>query len=376
MSGALFDKIEAFAGYGFNKSHAVEYSVISYWTMWLRVRYPAEYFAACLSIVAEDKLAGLVKDARDYGIEIMPPDVNLSTDKFVIQDDKHILAPFNAVLGCSDTIARKIMELRAKHGGRFDTADDFRSAAAATGTKVNSRVVERLDAVGALALITPGALPPRHMDRRKDQMELMPGLIIDVVKATHYTDMTDGFAKSKLVHIVQEYSKCQGCSLKDNPHPTIRIPRSKVRFMVVTDSPTWQEEKAGKLLMGDTAESLKAALDANGLSVGEGYYTCLVKSKKTDKFLANEQINGCKHFLEQEIAIVKPAVIVALGSAAIKHLVPDAKGGTAELSGKVIYDAKRQASIVCGINPQQVHFDPDKLDILTDVFAKVSDIIN
>jgi DNA polymerase-3 subunit alpha len=59
-AGALFDKIEAFAGYGFNRSHAVEYSIISYWTMWLRCRYPAEYFAArmCLS-------SGMVKRSAD-----------------------------------------------------------------------------------------------------------------------------------------------------------------------------------------------------------------------------------------------------------------------------------------------------------------------
>ncbi|UUZ75407.1 DNA polymerase III subunit alpha [Polaromonas sp. P1(28)-13] len=63
-AGELFDKIEAFAGYGFNRSHAVEYSIISYWCLWVRVRYPAEYFAACLSVVGDDKVEGLVAEAR------------------------------------------------------------------------------------------------------------------------------------------------------------------------------------------------------------------------------------------------------------------------------------------------------------------------
>ena len=101
----LFDKIESFAGYGFNKSHAVEYTVISVWTMWLRVNYPAEYFAACMSIVAEDKLPGLVKDAREVGIEVLPPDVNLSSDKFEIPDPTHLLAPFSSVKGISENTA-------------------------------------------------------------------------------------------------------------------------------------------------------------------------------------------------------------------------------------------------------------------------------
>src|SRR3569832_1176072 len=114
---SLFDKIAAFAGYGFNRSHAIEYSIVSYWTMWLRVRYPAEYFAACLSIVGDDKLEGLVKDAREYGIEVLPPDVNRSTHRFTIADDKHLLAPFSSVKGISENSSKRIVELQERNRG-------------------------------------------------------------------------------------------------------------------------------------------------------------------------------------------------------------------------------------------------------------------
>ena len=64
-AGMLWDKIEGFAGYAFNKSHSVEYSIVSYWTMWVKVRYPAEFFAAAMTVVdKEEKLTGLVIDAR------------------------------------------------------------------------------------------------------------------------------------------------------------------------------------------------------------------------------------------------------------------------------------------------------------------------
>lgn len=376
-AGMLFDKIEAFAGYGFNRSHSVEYSVISYWTMWLRVRYPAEYFAACMSIVAEDKLPGLVKDAREFGIEVYPPDVNVSTDRFKIVGDKVIVAPFNAVLGCSDTIAKKIVELReAQPGGEFKTADHFKSAAAEKGTKVNSRVVERLELVGALATIDPTSKPARHPDRRKDQTELMPGLIIDVIKADRVTDMTDGYGKIKIIHLVQEYGQCQDCSLKDAAHPAVRIPKTKVRFMVVTDCPTWQEEQEGKLLTGDTSTFIKSAITNAGLSVADGYYTTLVKSRKPtgEKFLTNEQINGCRKYIERELEIVKPAIIVALGSAAIRHFAPDTKGGVADLAGKAVYDSKLDATIVFGINPAQISFDGSKQKVLQEVFNTVAEV--
>jgi uracil-DNA glycosylase family 4 len=401
-AGNLFDKIEAFAGYGFNRSHAVEYSVISLWTMWVRVNYPAEYFAACMSIVKEDKLPGLVNDARECGIEVLPPDINLSGSKFTIPDDEHILAPFSAVKGISENTAERIVALRNKNRGwkvarikkkrdgtteevwasddtapvkgRFDTAEEFKTAAAEMGSKVSIKCVENLEEVGALAHLIPGSKPPRHPDRRKAQMELMPGLIIDAVKADRQTDVGDKFLRAKVISLVQEYKKCDACDLAGQAHPTIRL-KTNVKFMVVSDCPTWQEEKADKLLEGDAANCVKSAIKTANLAASEGYFTTLVKARKNDKFLTNGQLNGCRKFIERELELIKPSVVVALGSAAIKYFVPGIKGGTAELAGKAIFDPKLDATIVCGINAQQVHFDPDKQLILDAVFEKVAEIL-
>jgi len=401
-AGNIFDKIEAFAGYGFNRSHAVEYSIISYWTMWVRVRYPAEYFAACMSIVDEEKLPGLVSDAREYKIQVMPPDLNTSSHRYTIPDDKTILAPFSAVKGISENTALRIVELRERNRtwklervkkkrdgtteniyeldetspvkGRFDSPDEFVMAAAQPGSKVNSKVVENLRLVGAFAAIDPAELSPLHFSRRKAQMELLPGLIIDDVKADRTTDLSAGFVRTKIIEVVQDYKKCSGCTLAGEPHPSIRC-KTNVRFMVVSDCPTWQEEKKDKLLEGDSAQYIKQAIKDAGLSVTDGYYTTLVKAKKSDKFLANEQINGCAKFIDRELELIKPAIIVALGSATIKKFLPSIKGGTAELAGKSFYDPKLDATIVCGINAQQIGFDPTKQDVLDEVFRKVADIL-
>ena len=401
-AGSIFDKIEAFAGYGFNRSHAVEYSIISYWTMWLRVNYPAEYFAACMSIVDEEKLPGLVKDAREAGIEVSPPDINLSSYRYTIPNDKTILAPFSAVKGISENTAQRIVELRQANGewrvarvkkkrdgttedvwemdttvikGRFDTPLEFELAAGAPGSKVNSKAVENLQRVGALALIDPGADSPKHFSRRKDQMELMPGLIIDAVKADRTTDLSDKFLRSKVIHLIQDYKKCSDCDLKETPHPTVRA-KTTVKFMVVSDCPTWQEEKKDKLLEGDASVYVKGAIARAGLSAAEGYYTTLVKAKKSEKFLTNGQINGCSQWLNRELELIKPAVIVALGSATIKRFVPGLKGGAAEMVGKTIYDPVLDATIICGINAQQIGFDPDKQEVLDAVFAQVADVLS
>jgi DNA polymerase-3 subunit alpha len=375
-AGDLFDKIETFAGYGFNRSHAIEYSVISYWTMWVRQRYPAEYFAASLSIVKEEKLPGLIADARAAGIELLPPDINLSSDRFTIPDDDHLLAPFSAVKGISENTARRIVELRDGEGGKFRDRAHLEAVCTKVGSKVNIRVRESLDKVGAFASIEPGTPGPRDMSRRRDQLELMKGLIADTVKADRQTDAKDPFIKAKVIHIVQDYSKCGACDLKNQPHPAARH-GGTIKFMVVTDAPTWQEEKAGKYLEGDGADCIKSALKDAGLKPGDGYYTGLIKAKKPkdQKFLNDDQISGCSQFLERELEVIKPAIIVALGSAAIKRFLPGLKGGVAELAGKVVFDPKLDASIVCGVSPASIHFNPGNQLVLDEVFLKVAEIL-
>lgn len=390
QAGELFDKIEAFAGYGFNKSHAVSYAVVSYWTMWVRVRYPAEYFAACLSVVADDKLSALVLDARACGIEVLPPDINASSERFTIPDDHHLRTPFGRMLGCSDNTARRIVELRegaralavdekgkAVWGevlGRFVSDAHFSACAAQKNSKVNALVVERLRLVGAMASVQSGTPDALALERRRDQIALLPGLIIDAVKADRQTDVADKFLRARIIHIVQEYRACSDCDLAGQPHPAIRM-KSTVKFMVVADCPSWQEEKHDKLFEGDGAAFVRAAMANAGLAPSDGYYTALVKSKKEGKFLSNGQINGCARFLAREIDTIKPAIIIALGSATIKHLLPGIKGSTAELAGKAVYDPKLDVSIVCGINPAQILFDPSKMAVLEAVFARVAEML-
>lgn len=371
----LWESILSFASYSFNKSHAVEYSVISVWTMWLRVNYPAEYFAACMTIVPDDKIPGLVKDARESGIEVLPPDINLSSDKFEISG-KQLIAPFSAVKGVSGKTAQRIVELRAEQpDGKWHTAEDFKNTCAAKGSKVNVRVVGNLELVGALANVTAGAKPARDFSRRRDQIELMGALIIDAVKADRQTDVKDPFLRTKILTVVGDYRRCSGCDLQCNPHPAPRM-KATVKFMVVFDCPSWEDEKADQLLSGKIGKAVKEAIAKAGLSVGDGYYTTLVKAKKNDKFLTNDQITACKPFLESEIELLKPPIIVALGTASARYFNPSLKGSAAALVGTSVFDTKYDSNIVFGINPAQLAFSPEKEEDLIRTFDKVADILS
>ena len=381
---ALWDKIEGFAGYAFNKSHSVEYSIISYWTMWLKVKYPVEFYAAAMSVIDdEEKVTSLVIDARKIGIEVMPPDINISSRRIEIESDKLIYVPFQAVKGISTKVAGHILEarseLQAKTGRtKFASVEEFEDTLSALGIKgkVNARHRANLDAVGAFASIQEGALKPLAVERLKDRINLMPGFTVDAVKATRGI-ADDRLAKIKIMEIVGEVSKCDKCSLKGKPHASARLGKTP-KFMMVFDSPTYGEGQEGKLLEGDAGSSVvRMALKDAGLSVNDGYFTALVRSPKPKeaKALSNEQINGCSEYLAREIEILKPQVIIAMGSNAVRYFAPGVKGSPAELAGKVIYREDLEASVIFGINPGMVFFDASKVVHVQESIRKLSELV-
>ena len=83
----IFDLMAKFAGYGFNKSHAAAYALVSYQTAWLKANHPAEFIAACmcLAIANTDKLAALQQEAERMGIRVLPPDINRSGADFTVE---------------------------------------------------------------------------------------------------------------------------------------------------------------------------------------------------------------------------------------------------------------------------------------------------
>lgn len=381
----LWSAIEGFAAYSFNKSHSVEYTLISWITMWLKVYYPAEFYAASMTVIdKEDQLAGLVADAQAKKLHVLPPDLNKSTNRIEIEGEDKLYAPFQAVKGISTNVAAAIMKLREFIGGEFRAG----AAGAITGlepeiqksvlgrTMVNSRHRESLERIGAFHSVTGEGRPSTHPDRLRDRIELLPGFTVDMVKPDRALAV-EGLSTIKITRLIADYTACDGCSLRGAPHPKVRM-GSKPKFMVVFDSPTWQEERQGKLLEGSTMEIIKSALTDIGMSPADGYYTSLVKSMKPkeQKQLSNEQINGCSQWLKQEIEILKPPVIIAMGSNAVRWFSPGVKGTPTDLAGKVMYRQDLDCSVINGISPGSIFHDPSKAKVVAEVFEKLNQLLS
>jgi DNA polymerase-3 subunit alpha len=144
----LFDLMEKFAGYGFNKSHAAAYALVAYHTAYMKAHHPAAFMAANLSAVMDDtdKVRIFVEDAADNGLKVLPPDVNASVYRFAPIDEKTIRYGLGAVKGTGESAIASLVEARTQDGP-FKGLFDF--CRRVDRRLVNRRAIESLIRAGA-----------------------------------------------------------------------------------------------------------------------------------------------------------------------------------------------------------------------------------
>jgi DNA polymerase-3 subunit alpha len=154
VATSIFDLMEKFAGYGFNKSHSASYALIAYQTAWLKAHYPAAYMAAVLSSDMDntDKVVLFVDECKDLGLKMEAPDINLSDYAFKVMDSARLAYGLGAVKGAGQAAIESIVAERNSNGPFKDLFDfchrvDMR--------KMNKRVLEALIKAGAFDKIGP-----------------------------------------------------------------------------------------------------------------------------------------------------------------------------------------------------------------------------
>lgn len=144
---ALWDVMLPFSGYAFNKSHTAGYGLVSYWTAYLKANHPAEYMAALLTSVGDDKdkAALYLADARANGVRVLPPDVNESVAEFAAVGDD-VRFGLRSVRNVGDGVIEAVIDAR-RGNGRFTSFSDFLHKAGLPA--LNKRAVESLVKAGA-----------------------------------------------------------------------------------------------------------------------------------------------------------------------------------------------------------------------------------
>lgn len=245
----FWSELLEFAKYGFNKSHAAAYSVLSYHTAWHKHYYPAEYMAALMSYSDKDDMAAYVQDAKNYGVQVLPPDINASIAYTAPTKAGAIRLGLEGLMSVG-AAAVKIVDDRRVHGA-YTSLDDFVLRCTLSG--VSRGAIESLIKAGALA----GLVNNRH-----EAVENMPAYInacrAAIRKQAGATDTegiyraltTDGFklpvavpqAEYDTMELLGAEKECAGCYLTGNPLDKYRQELSQYAHTPIAEVTASQDE--------------------------------------------------------------------------------------------------------------------------------------
>ncbi|MGM0536675.1 MAG: DNA polymerase III subunit alpha [Pseudomonadota bacterium] len=154
LAGNIFDLVEKFAGYGFNKSHSAAYALVSYQTAWLKAHYPGPFMAAVMSTEMDnlDKVVPLIEECRHLALTVTPPDVNVGGYRFTVDDQARVIYGLGAIRGVGEGPIGAIVEAREAEGPFEDLFDFCRRV---DPRRMNKRTLEALIRSGALDTLGP-----------------------------------------------------------------------------------------------------------------------------------------------------------------------------------------------------------------------------
>ena len=161
LAAHIFDLMEKFAGYGFNRSHSAAYAMLAYQTAWLKAHYPESFMAAVLSSDMDktDKVVTIFNECTSMGLEVLPPDVNASAYDFTVAGESCIRYGLGAVKGVGHAAVEALVEEREAHGPFGDLAD---LCARLDLQRINRRALEALLKAGCLDALGPNRATLMH----------------------------------------------------------------------------------------------------------------------------------------------------------------------------------------------------------------------
>ncbi|GAA5136518.1 DNA polymerase III subunit alpha [Thalassotalea piscium] len=203
----IFDLVEKFAGYGFNKSHSAAYALVSYQTLWMKAHFPAPFMAAVMSADMDntDKIVTLVDECKNMGIDLLPPDVNSGHYKFTVNDNDQIIYGIGAIKGVGEGPIEAIISAR-ETGGPFVDLFDF--CARLDLKKTNKRVLEKLIKAGAMDALGPQLEKGPH---RAALFETLP----EAIKAAEQHAKAQAIGQNDLFGLINEEPEDTRQAFKD-----------------------------------------------------------------------------------------------------------------------------------------------------------------
>ena len=350
-STQLWEDIESFGGYGFNLSHAVEYTMISYWCAWAKFYYPAEFTCASLSFGQDDKKEELIIEGFNNGLKALPPKIGRSDPLKWTTKDNNLYCPFLEIKGIGEKKALTIKENKNKKG--FFNKDG----------KTESALGKLLKTIGAYDLDhTPENIADYlAFDINQDPKKKFPSMYKFLGEEIYNHDFDlirkgeigfDGAIKTNSRYRDERVADCRRCSLADECKGPNLSSTGKYNVWIYGEFPGWDDEKRKKPLSGNVGNStIWKVLEKYELKRSMFHVSYLAKCfPKLSKKPRVEHLSQCKKWLDSELRTSDAKIILAFGNIGIQAFTNDV-GGIMKRNGTTEWSEKAQAWICWCVSP-------------------------
>ena len=342
---SLFDDLEYYSRYSFNKSHATAYTIIALRQMWLKRNYPLEFMAALYTFTpSEEKRETFLSECRRLGLTLNLPDVNVSEEGFTLRGDE-LWIGLSAIKGVGKAAVNEILQCRKR--SPYTSLEDFRCRVSRKAVNrkvleaiilaggfdqlgVNRKVaIENMDWLNKLvdhslgkrtARFVPkppanlyaesGDYSPAHLQARR--VKLLPGIFsVDEVSFCPKPLPT-----AALEIIKKRIFSCKQCPFYSHyqRHVPFSLPKGgKAELVVVGEAPGGEEIKQGIPFCGKAGDFLRKELKKVGFSSEICYITNVFKCRPLNNKMPDHPPTECYRFLKKELELIQPGLVLALG---------------------------------------------------------------
>lgn len=363
----IFELMEFFAGYGFNKSHSAAYAVITYQTAYLKTNYPLQYMTAQLSCEKQntEKIIDYIEDCRRMNIEILKPDVNESLSDFIISEGNKIRFGLGSVKNAGDKAIESIVSAREK-GGKFSSILDF--CKRVDLRTVNKQVIESLVKSGSFDSLSDDRA--RLLASLDSAMEL--GSAVNKGKRKGQRALFD---IGSAMDVIETGNTAISNTTPWNENEIRQAEKESLGFYF-SSSPLSEYEEKIKLLATNSSSEISELPEGTDVIVG-GIITDIKKSttKKGDPmmYITLDDMEGAikciafsKELKEYEPLAKIDAVVFICGNVGYKGSTPSVKINEI-IAGK---NAFQRLVKSFGLRLEAAHFDETKLIQLKDLIKK------
>ena len=331
------------SNYLFNRSHAIEYAVLAYWTAYVKYFYPTEFICANLTYGGDAKKAELIEEAKRLKLKIIPPKVGLSDSLKWKAKDGNLYTPFIEIKGIGESAAEKCLtKVKSKQLGFFGFFQEreFRLGYAEEGKMKIDKILNEIQAFDK-DIIPSGINKYFSFDIGSGEKENIE------ISARNWK----GYGEDKS----NELKNCIRCELKKECRRPVHPSCGQYNVIICGEAPGFEEDQQGRGFVGRAGKMVWEELARHGLERKMFHVSNVNKCYPSISKTPNEkQIKICfNNWLKKEIEDLKCNLILAFGNTGLKAF-SDKESGITRMNGKVEWSDKAQAWVCYVVHPAGV----------------------